>query len=85
MMMHGNKAPSELRHIQTFTHTTLVCYEISVSFNRLKGQKKMWVLLSTSWPKLTNMSTFCGVIAKNGRHQHTEQKKGNIHDLVTGQ
>ena len=42
----------------------------------------MWVLLSTSWPKLTNMSMFCGVMPKNGIHQHTEQKKRNIHDLV---
>ena len=66
-MMHGNKAPSGLRHIQTFTHATLVCYEILVNFNRLKGQKK-WVLLGTSWPKLTNMSIFCGVMPKNGRH-----------------
>ena len=40
-MMHGNKAPSELRHIQTFTHATLVCYEISVNFNCLKGQKNV--------------------------------------------
>ena len=54
-MMHGNKEPSDLRHIETFTHATLVCYEISVNFSRLKGQK-MWVLLGTSWPKLTNMS-----------------------------
>ena len=35
----------------------------------------MWVLLGTSWPKLTNISIFCGVMLKNGRHQHTEQKK----------
>ena len=83
-MMHGNRTPSDLRHIQTFTHSTLVCYEISLNFNRLKGQK-MWVLLSTSWPKLTTMSIFRGVMSKNGRHQHTEQKKRNIHDLVTGQ
>ena len=41
MMMHANKEPSELRHIQTFTHATLVCYEISVHFNRLKGQKNV--------------------------------------------
>ena len=71
--MHGTKAPSELRHIQTFKRATLVYYEISVNFNRFKGQK-MWVLPSTSWPKLTNMSIFCGVMPKNGRHQHTEQK-----------
>ena len=74
MMMHGNRAPSELRHIQTFTHATLVCYEISVNFSRLKGQK-MWVLLGTSLPKLTHMSIFCGVMPKNRRHQYTEQKE----------
>ena len=38
----------------------------------------MWVLLGTSWPKLTNMSIFCDVMPKNGRHQHTEQKKKEI-------
>ena len=42
----------------------------------------MWVLLGTSWPKLTNMSICCGVIPQNGRHQHAEQKKRNVHDLV---
>ena len=83
MMMHRNKAPSELRHIhvQTFTHTTLVCYEISVNCNRLKGQKNV----GTSryfWPKLTNMRIFCGVMPKNGRHQHTEQKKGIFMTLL---
>ena len=84
-MMHGNKEPSELRHMQTFTHATLICYEISVTdFNRLKGQK-VWVLLGTSGPKLTNMTIFCDVMPKNGRHQHTEKKKRNIHDLVKDQ
>ena len=29
---------------------------------------KMWILLSTSWPKLTTMSIFCSVMPKNGRH-----------------
>ena len=43
----------------------------------------MWVLLGTSSPKLTNMSIFCDVMPKNGRHQHTEQKKRNIHDVFT--
>ena len=42
----------------------------------------MRVLLSTSWPKFTNMSIFCGVMSKNERHQHNEQKKKNIHGLV---
>ena len=28
------------------------------------------------------MSIFCGVMSKNEKHQHTEQKKRNIHDLV---
>ena len=51
----------------------------------LKRSKKMWVLLGASWPKLTIMSIFCGMMPKNGRHQHTMQKKANIHDLVTGQ
>ena len=37
-----NKEPSKLRHTQTFTHATqLVCYEISVNFNYLKGQKNV--------------------------------------------
>ena len=40
-MMHGNKAPSELRHMQSITYATLVCYEISVNFNRFKGQKNV--------------------------------------------
>ena len=84
MMMHGNEAPRELRHTQTFKDATLVCYEISVNFNRLKGQKNVGTSRYFS-PKLTSMSIFCGVIPKNGRHQHTEQKKGNIDDLVTGQ
>ena len=42
----------------------------------------MWVLLGTSWPKHTNMSIFCGVMSKNGRHQHTEQKKGIFMTLL---
>ena len=44
-MMQGNRTPSDLRHIQTFTHATLVCYEISLNFNHLKGQKNV----GTSW------------------------------------
>ena len=42
----------------------------------------MWILLSTSWPKLTNMSIFCGVMSKNGRREHTEQKKGIFMTLL---
>ena len=45
----------------------------------------MWVLLGTSLPKLIIMSIFCGVMPKNQRHQHTVQRKANIHDLVMGQ
>jgi len=36
-------------------------------------------------PKIIIMSIFCGVMPKNRRHQHTVQRKANIHDLVTGQ
>ena len=70
MMMRGNKAPSEVRDIETFTNATLVCYESSAHFNRFKGQK-MWVLLGTSSPKLTNMSIFYSLVSKNGGLQHT--------------
>ena len=38
----------------------------------------MWVLLGTSWPKLTIMSIFCGVMPKNKRHQRTVQKRKGI-------
>ena len=42
----------------------------------------MWVLLGTSWPKLTITSIFCGVMPKNGRHQHTVQKNGIFMTLL---
>ena len=42
----------------------------------------MWVLLGISWPKLTNMFIFCGVMPENGGHQHTEQKKGIFMTLL---
>ena len=76
MMMHGNRTPSDLRHIQTFTHATLVCYEISLNFNRLKGQKNVgtsrYVLAKTHY-----YVYIFGAMPKNGRHQHAVQKKEN--------
>ena len=61
---------------QTFSHATLVCYENSVNFDRLKGDK--------------NVGTSRYFFAKSqcyvyGREQRTVQRKANIHDLVTGQ
>ena len=39
MTKRGNKVANELR--QTFPHATLVCYEISVNFNRSKGHENV--------------------------------------------
>ena len=39
MTKHENKVPNELR--QTFTYATLVCYKISVNFDRSKGHKNV--------------------------------------------
>ena len=67
-----------------------LCFQVLGSLGVLGGLRGLCFQdtqknVGTSWPKLTNVSIFCGVIPKNRRHQHTEQKKGKIHDLVTGQ
>ena len=83
MMMHGNKAPSELRHIQTFTQATLVCYEISVNFNRLKGKKK----LGTSRNFLAKTHKYVYILWRDAQKRKTSTylAERNIDDLVTGQ
>ena len=42
----------------------------------------MWVLLGTSWPKLTDMSIFCGVMSKTEDVNILSRKKGIFMTLL---